>query len=130
MLSKPNMTHEDARRLVELVLDRANKALAIRNTFTYPPEFIKKHHLGTASKPNTNHTFDIVTADHIVIEIDDLGKHSHKNQKINDGIVTDYVETYLKPRGYRFFRLLKEELVNEKGALQPTAAEYLRKYLF
>ncbi len=119
-------THEDARRLVECILELKGKTIADWHTFDYPPEFVKKHHLGTPSKPNTSHSFDILTADHIIIEIDDLGKHSHKAQKINDGIVTDYAANYLQPKGYIFFRLLKEELVNEKGVMQPTAASYLR----
>lgn len=95
--------------------------------FHFPPEFVKKHSLGTRSRPNTSHTFDILTAGRI-IEIDDYGKHSKKSQKINDGIARDYVETYQKHM--KFHRLQKEEIVNEKGQIQPDCASYLRKNLF
>lgn len=130
MSKKIDQTHEDARRLLECILKFKGKTIADWNTFEYPPEFIKKHRLGTPSRPNTDHSFDILTADHILIEVDDLGKHSKKAQKINDGIVTDYAETHLVPKGYKFYRLLKEEIVNTSGVMQPDCYTYLREHLF
>jgi len=127
---KIDQTHEDARRIVEFALKLKGKTVANWNTFEYPPEFVKKHHLGTPSRPNTDHSFDILTADHILIEIDDTSKHSKKSQKINDGIRTDYAETYLVPKGYKFRVLMEEWIVDSKGVMLPECYEYLRKNLF
>ena len=130
MSKKIDHTHEDARHVVEFALKLKEKKIADWNTFEYPPEFIQKHRLGTPSRPNTNHSYDILTADHILVEIDDTDKHSKKSQKINDGIRTDYAETYLVPKGYKFRVLMKEWLVDNKGFLLPEAADYLKKNLF
>lgn len=129
-MKKIDQTHERARLVVETILKTHKKTAADHSTFSYPPEFIEKHHLGTPSRPNTGHSYDILTADHILIEIDDVDKHSKKSQKINDGIRTDYAETYLVPKGYRFIVLMKEWIVDSKGFLLPEAADYLRKNLF
>jgi len=120
-------THEQARAIVEFYLKANGKVILNPYEFHYPPEFIERHNLGTTSRPNTSHTYDILTAGRI-IEIDDLKKHSKKNQKINDGIATDYAALYQSHM--KFHRLLKEEIVDEKGHLQPTAAEYLKENLF
>jgi hypothetical protein len=106
------------------------KKLYRTNQFIFPPEFIKKHRLGTPSRPNTKHSYDIYTTDDILIEIDDVDKHSKKSQKINDGIRTDYAETYLVPKGYKFIVLMKEWIVDSKGFLLPAVADYLQDNLF
>ena len=131
-MKKIDSTHEDARRIVELWLIAKDFTIATKNKVQFPPEFIQKHRLGTASRPNTDHSFDIVTADNIYIEIDDYGKHSKKSQKINDGIINDYAETYLFSKGCAFYRLQKEEIVNKRGKLQDPkdVANYLRKTCF
>lgn len=129
-MTTKDQTHELARLQVEAWLIAKDCIITESNKVKFSPEFIKKHKLGTRSRPNTEHSFDIVTIENIYIEIDDYGKHSHKNQKINDGIIDDYAENYLEPRGCEFYRLQKEEIVNEKGQIQPTCAFYLRKNLF
>ena len=131
-MKKIDQTHEDARRIVELWLIAKDCVIATKNKVQFPPEFIQKHKLGTASRPNTDHSFDIVTADNIYIEIDDYGKHSKKSQKINDGIINDYAETYLFSKGCAFYRLQKEEIVNKRGKLQDPkdVANYLKENLF
>jgi hypothetical protein len=120
-----DQTHEDARRIVEFYLQTARgRAVSIHNSVKFHHDFVKKHKL---EKRYQGHSFDIVTTDEI-IEIDDLGKHSKKNQKINDGLVNEYVNDYLI--SFKFYRLLKEEIVDQKGHLQPDAADYLRENLF
>lgn len=122
-----DQTHELAREIVELALEFKGSKITTHNIFEFDQEFKKKHQLGTRSRPNTNHTYDIVTENE-VIEIDDYGKHSKKNQKINDGIAGEYIKEY-HPK-FKFYRLQKEEIVNEKGQIQPTCADYLSKNLF
>jgi hypothetical protein len=120
-------SHEDARRVVELYLMTARgRAIANHNSVIYPADFIKKHKL---EKRYQGHSFDIVTTEEI-IEIDDYGKHSKKNQKINDGIINEYVKEHLKP--FKFYRLLKEEIVDKQGRLLDPidVADYLRENLF
>lgn len=129
-MKQKDFSHERAREIVELWLQAKEKTIAYSNRFKFAPEFIKKHKLGTTSRPNTEHSYDILTSDHILIEIDDRGKHSRPTQKINDGIRTDYAETYLIPKGYKFFILMKEWIVDSKGFLLPEAAGYLREHLF
>ena len=73
---------------------------------------------------------NIYCIDDVLIEIDDYGKHSKPNQKINDGIINNYVKNYLTPNGYQFYRLQKEEIVNDKGQIQPDCASYLKANLF
>jgi len=119
-------THEQARLAVELYLIGKGCTIKKPIPYFYTSEFIKNNHLGTTSRPNTSHTFDIETEEHL-IEIDDYGKHSKKNQKINDGIANEFVANYLS---LRLYRLQKEEIVDSKGHLQPTAVEYLKKNLF
>lgn len=127
MIMKPQFsTHEAAREIVELALIFKQSWVTTYNRFEYKPEFIKKHKLGTFSRPNTSHSYDIVT-DKEVIEIDDYDKHSKRNQKINDGIAGEYIKTY-HPE-FKFYRLQKEEIVNEQGRMQPTAKDYLREKL-
>lgn len=131
-MKKIDETHQRAVAVVEFYLKAKGLKLYESNpAFRFPPEFVKKHNLGTRSKPNTNHTFDIdaVGDTEILIEIDDYQKHSKKNQKINDGIINDFVENHLDDT-YEFFRLQKEEIVNDKGILQEKAAEYLKEHLF
>lgn len=121
-----DQTHEVARRIVEFYLRAARgRAISDNNSVEYPPEFIKKHKL----KKFPGHSYDIVTPDE-VIEIDDLDRHSHKEIKINDGVATDYAETYLVPKGFKFYRLLKENIVDKRGHIQEDVYHYLRTNLF
>ena len=129
-----NQTHQRAVAIVEFYLKAKGREIFPNHPpFRFSPRFIKKHKLGTRSRPNINHTFDIdamgVGTIGILIEIDDYNKHSKKNQKINDGIINDFVESDLN-NAYEFYRLQKEEIVDSKGFLQPTAAEYLKEHLF
>jgi hypothetical protein len=118
-----NVTHEAARVAVELWL-QAKKRIIYKDTiFYYPTDFIQRHKL----KKFPGHTYDILTNKEI-IEIDDYGKHSKKNQIINDGIAEDYARKHLSP--YNFYRLKKEEIVNQRGHVQPSAATYLQDNLF
>ena len=132
-MKKIDQTHEQARAIIEFYLKaKGHNIYPNPPTFIFPSEFVKKHKLGTRWRPNTNHTFDIEASDKTtstLIEIDDYGKHSKKSQRINDGIINDFVKYHLQGT-YELYRLLKEEIVDEKGHLQPTAAEYLKENLF
>ena len=119
------MTHELARQIVELYLIGKGREILAKNYFPYSPDFIKNHML---EKRFQGHSFDIFTGKEMV-EIDDYSKHSKKNQKINDGIVNAFFDQYLKP-SYDLYRLQKEEIVNEKGQIQPDCASYLKEHLF
>lgn len=124
-MTAKDQSHERAREQVEFYLRASNYAAIFHNKpIMFHQDFVKKHKL---EKRYQGHSFDIRTPNYI-IEIDDYGKHSKKNQKINDGIINEYVKEYLTR--FNFFRLQKEEIVDSKGYLQPTAAEYLRKALF
>ena len=57
-----------------------------------------------------------------------LADHSKTSQKINDGIATEFATLHLSK--WKFYRLLKEEIVDRRGVLQPTAAKYLKEHLF
>ena len=118
-----NITHEVAREVVELWLMAKGRTIHRENTFMYPTEFIQRHKL----KKFPGHTYDILTNKEI-IEIDDYQKHSKKNQIINDGIAEDYARKHLTP--YNFYRLKKEEIVNQRGHVQPSCASYLMDNLF
>jgi hypothetical protein len=121
-----DQTHEDARRIVELYLLAKERAISDNNSVKFHYGFVKKHKL---EKRYQGHSFDIVTPEEI-IEIDDMGKHSKKNQKINDGIINEYAKEWLKP--FKFYRLQKEEIVDRKGRLldPKDVANYLRDNLF
>ncbi len=119
-----DQTHEQARAIVEFYLISKGREIFSNNFVEYHPIFVKKHRLDNRFK---GHSFDIWTNEEI-IEIDDYDKHSKTNQKINDGIVNDYREYYLPQ--WKYHRLQKEEIVDSKGHLQPSAADYLRKNLF
>jgi hypothetical protein len=118
-----NVTHEVAREVVELYLKAKGRTIHKDTAFEYPAEFIERHKL----KKYPGHTYDILTNKEI-IEIDDYGKHSKKNQIINDGIAEDYARKHLSP--YNFYRLKKEEIVNERGHVQESCADYLEDNLF
>ena len=121
-----DQTHEDARRVVEFYLQTARgRAISTSNAVEYPPEFIKKHKW----RKYPGHSYDIVTPNE-VIEIDDRDGDLHKEIMINDNIATDYAETYLVPKGYKFRVLMKEWIVDSKGVMLPECYEYLRKNLF
>lgn len=119
-----NVTHEVAREVVELWLVAKGRSIHADNLFYYPNEFIERHKL---HKRFQGHAYDILTNKEI-IEIDDYSKHSKKNQIINDGIAEDYARKHLSP--YNFYRLKKEEIVNERGHIQPSCAIYLQDNLF
>jgi hypothetical protein len=121
-----DQTHEDCRRIVELYLMTARGRAILKNSFTFDPKFVRKHKL---EKRFQGHSYDILTQDEI-IEIDDLGKHSKKSQIINDQIAAEYIKEY-HPE-YKFYRLLKEEIVDSKGRLldPKDVASYLRENLF
>jgi hypothetical protein len=106
-------------------LKAKGRKILVKNFFPYPPDFIKEHKL---EKRFQGHSFDIFTG-YELVEIDDLRKHSKKNQKINDGIINNFVYRALHGL-YPLRRLLKEEIVDSKGYLQPTAAQYLQDNLF
>lgn len=118
-----NVTHEVAREVVELYLKAKGRTIHRDTVFHYPNEFVQRHKL----KKFPGHSYDILTNKEIV-EIDDYQKHSKKNQIINDGIAEDYARKHLSP--YNFYRLKKEEIVNERGHVQPSAADYLQENLF
>jgi hypothetical protein len=118
-----NVTHEVARQVVELYLQAKGRSIHRENTFIYPTSFIEQHKL----KKFPGHAYDILTNKEI-IEIDDYGRHSKKNQIINDGIAEDYARKHLSP--YNFYRLKKEEIVNQRGHIQPSCASYLQDNLF
>ena len=123
-----DQTHEDARRIVEFYLMAAiGRSVSDNNSVDYPPNFVQKHKW----RKFPGHSYDIVTPDE-VIEIDDRDRHLHKEIMINDGIATDYAETYLVPKGFKFYRLIKEEIVDHKGRLLDPkhVAEYLQDNLF
>ena len=125
-----DVTHEQCRIVIELWLQAKGHEKASYNTVKFPPEFCKKHKLGTSRRPNTDHSFDIVTDHSEYIEIDDYDKHSKTNQQINDGVINDYAENYLIPQGATFIRLQKEEIVDKKGhVIEDYAVRYLRKHL-
>jgi hypothetical protein len=117
-------THEQARELLEFYLMAKDRDILAKNHVEYPREFVFKHNLQSNFQ---GHSFDIWTNKEI-IEITDYKKHSKTKQKINDGLIVDFVKTYL-PK-WPFFVIQKEEIVDEKGHLQPTAAEYLKEHLF
>jgi len=118
-----NVTHEVARVIVELYLEAKGRKVHPNNLFQYPAEFVQRHRL----KKFPGHSYDILT-DKEIIEIDDYQKHMTKNQIINDNIAQDYAKKHLS--AYRFYRLKKEEIVNQRGHCQPTAKDYLRSHLF
>jgi hypothetical protein len=119
-----DQTHEQARAIVEFYLKIKGRAVSTTNFVNFNTKFVKEHKLEKRFK---GHSYDIVTQEEI-IEIDDYKKHSKKNQIINDQIAERYIKEYHP--AYKFYRLLKEEIVDQKGHLQPDAADYLRENLF
>jgi hypothetical protein len=90
----------------------------------FKPEFVKEKKLGSRFP---GHSYDIVTQSEI-IEIDDLDSHPKKQHRINDNIAEEYAREY-HPE-YKFYRLLKEEIANRRGWIQPDCYTYLREHLF
>ena len=116
--------HREARRVVQFYLELKGRAVVGRNYFQFLPKFVKENKL---EKRFQGHSYDIVTQDE-VIEIDDLTSHPNKSHRIADGIAEKYIRE-CHPE-YKFYRLLKEEITNTKGHIQPTARDYLREHLF
>lgn len=121
---KHNMTHEAARLAVEFWLEAKERKILTKNEVLFGKGFVEQHRL---TKRYQGHSYDIWT-DKEIIEIDDLARHSKTSQKINDGIATEYAVNHLSQ--WKFYRLLKEEIVDRRGVLQPTAARYLKEHLF
>lgn len=119
-----NMTHEAARLQVQFWLEAKGRKILDSNEVFFTRGFIEQHRL---TKRFQGHSYDIWT-DHEIIEIDDLGRHSKTSQKINDGIASEFATNHLSQ--WKFYRLLKEEIVDRRGVLQPTAAAYLKEHLF
>jgi len=122
---KEGVQHRESRKIVQFYLETARGRTVVgRNYFQFLPKFVKENKL---EKRFQGHSYDIVTQDE-VIEIDDLNSHPKKSHRIADGIAEQYIREY-HPE-YKFYRLLKEEITNEKGHIQPTAKDYLREHLF
>lgn len=123
---KEGIQHLQSRRIVEFYLATKGRVISQSNQVNFKPRFIEEHKL---EKRYHGHSYDIVTQEEI-IEIDDLNSHPKKNHRINDGIAERYIREYHKE--YKFYRLLKEEIVDTHGRLlEPSdVADYLRKYLF
>jgi hypothetical protein len=120
-----SMSHKQARLVIELYLIAKGRTILENNFFYYPEQFIKKHKLEKRFK---GHAYDILTNSEL-IEIDGMQtRHSKTSQKINDGVASEFATNHLSQ--WKFYRLLKEELVDRRGVLQPTAAEYLKEHLF
>jgi hypothetical protein len=97
------------------------------HVFYYPDSFLKEHHFKPHDFPG--HSYDILTNNEI-IEIDDLDQHSHKKQKINDGVAGEYAINHLSK--FKFYRLLKEEICNRRGHIEDLdkVKRYLKDNLF
>ena len=121
---KEGVWHMQARRVVEFYLLTRGRVVSDGNFVNFKTEFIKEHKLGNRFK---GHSYDIVTQEEI-IEIDDLNSHPKKSHKINDGLAERYIKEYHK--AYKFYRLLKEEIVDSKGHIQEDVYHYLRTNLF
>ena len=122
---REGIQHLKAREQVELYLLQ-NKREIYDQTFTFVPKFVKEHKL---DKRYQGHTYDITTQ-YEIVEIDDLSSHPKKAHRINDGIAEEYIKDY-HPE-YRFYRLLKEEIVDSKGRLlnPKDVAQYFKEHLF
>ena len=117
--------HKQSRLIVQFYLETARARVVVGgNYFEFKPKFVKDNKL---EKRFQGHSYDIVTQTE-VIEIDDLSSHPNKSHRIADGIAEQYILEY-HPE-YKFYRLLKEEITDEKGHIQPTAKDYLREHLF
>jgi len=122
---KEGVHHREARRVVQFYLEsRGVEVIVGSNYFQFNPKFVKENKL---EKRFQGHSYDILTHNEI-IEIDDLSSHPNKSHRIADGIAEKYIQEY-HPE-YKFYRLLKEEITNEKGHIQPTAKDYLKEHLF
>jgi hypothetical protein len=121
---RESVSHSAARLAVEFYLKAKGRTILEKNQVFFDKAFIEEHKL---TKRYQGHSYDIWT-DQEIIEIDDLGRHSKTSQKINDGVASEFATNHLSQ--WKFYRLLKEELVDRRGVLQPTAAEYLEKNLF
>ena len=119
--------HREARRIVEFYLMSKGRIILNPHVFYYPDSFLKFHKFRPNQFPG--HSYDILTHKEI-IEIDDLDRHSHKSQIINDQIAEDYARNHLKE--FNFYRLLKEEICNRRGHIQDLdkVQGYLRVNLF
>ena len=126
MNTREGVQHFHARHVVELYLLTKGRVVSSKlNIMNFKPDFIKEHRL---EKRFCGHTYDIITQDEI-IEIDDLNSHPKKSHRINDGIAERYIKEY-HPE-YKFYRLLKEEVVDRQGRLlDPKDVAYLREHLF
>ena len=108
---REGIQHLAARKQVELYLLTRGRVVSDGNQVNFKTKFIEEHKL---QKRFCGHSYDIVTQEEIV-EIDDLQAHGKKSHKINDGIAERYIREY-HPE-YKFYRLLKEEIVDRQGRL-------------
>lgn len=122
-MTLPNMTHEAAREIIEFYLKAKGRKILTKNHILFGKSFVQQHKL---NKRFQGHSYDIWT-DKEIIEIDDYGKHSKRNQKINDGIATEYATNHLAQ--WKFYRLQKEEIVDRRGVMQSTCEDYLKRNL-
>jgi hypothetical protein len=117
--------HREARRIVQFYLETAKgRAVSSANYVIFNAKFVRENRLTNRFQ---GHSYDIVTQSE-VIEIDDLNSHPKPSHRINDGIAEKYIKEY-HPE-YKFYRLLKEEIVNSRGHIQATAKDYLQDNLF
>lgn len=121
---REGIEHREARKLVELYLKTRGRAVTSGNFVNFDIKFIKEHKLENRFG---GHTYDIVTQEEI-IEIDDMNSHPKKSHRINDGIAERYIKEYHP--AYKFYRLLKEEIVDKRGHIQEDVYHYLRTNLF
>jgi hypothetical protein len=118
--------HLYARKQVEWYLRHNGRTVIGSYSVSFKPKFIAEHKL---EKRFVGHSYDIVTQSE-VIEIDDLQAHTKTAHIINDQIAERYIKEY-HPE-YKFYRLLKEEIVDTHGRLLDPSdvANYLREHLF
>ena len=124
---KEGIQHMLARKQIELYLLTKGRVVSSKlNIVNFNTAFIKEHKL---EKRFQGHSYDIITQEEI-IEIDDLYSHPKKIHRINDGIAERYIREY-HPE-YKFYRLLKEEIVDRQGRLldPKDVADYLREHIF
>ena len=118
--------HREARRFVQFYLETRGRKWRNNsgNLVIFNSQFIKEHKL---EKRFQGHSYDIVTQQE-VIEIDDLKAHTKKSHIINDQIAERYIRE--NHPTYKFYRLLKEEIVDTKGHFKDDVYHYLRTNLF
>ena len=121
---REGLQHREARKIVQFYLESKGRIRSDKNTVRFKREFIKEKKLGNRFP---GHSYDIMT-DKEIVEIDDLSSHPKKAHQINDNIAEEYISRF-HPE-YKFYRLLKEEIANRRGWIQPDCLQYLKEHLF